>query len=158
MGRGRRPGGPEQVDRLEGEPEAKRRLRVILETVAGMKSVAKACEELGIGEARFHELRAQALQAAVAGLESGASGRPRKEEPAESAQVKELLAERKRLLFELQVSRTREEIAVALPHVLTREEDVKPAAPVEKKTTGPSPKVPPIVTNPPSSSPGGNSG
>jgi len=72
--------------------------------------------------------------------------------------VKALLEERKRLLFELQVSRTREEIAVALPHVLIREEDAKPAAPDVKKTTERPSKAPPIITNPPSSSPGGSSG
>jgi hypothetical protein len=139
------------VDKLAGEPEAKRRLQVILETVAGQKSVAQACEELGIGEARFHELRAQALQAAVTGLEAGASGRPRKEEPPESAEVKALREERDRLKLELRLSQTREELAVALPHVLKRKEGAKAE---EKKT----PRPPPIITNPPSSSPDGSGG
>lgn len=147
MGRGRRPSGPAQVDKLPGEPEAKRRLRVILETVAGQKSVAQACEELGIGEARFHELRAKALQAAVAGLAEGMPGRPKKEEPAESVEVKALREERDRLKLELRLSQTREELAVALPHVLRRE---------EKKTTRSSP--PPIITNPPNSFPDGSKG
>lgn len=147
MGRGRRPGGPEQVDRLPGEPEAKRRLRVILETVAGEKSVAEACRDLGIGEARFHELRAKALQAAVAGLAEGMPGRPKQEEPVGSAEVKSLREERDRLKLELRLSQTREELAVALPHVLKRG---------EKKTSYPFP--PPIITNPPSSSPGGSKG
>jgi hypothetical protein len=112
---------------------------VILETLGGKRSVAKACKELGIEEARYHQLKLQALAAAVAGLEAGVPGRPRKEEPAESAQVKALLEERKRLLFELQIARTREEIAVALPRVLTGQEAAKPASPAEKKNDAPAP-------------------
>jgi hypothetical protein len=135
--------GPGLADRCEGSSEAKRRLRAILETLGGDKSVGKACEELGIGEARFHELRAQALQAAVAGLEPGAAGRPRREEPEESARVAALLEERKRLLFELQVSRTREEIAVALPRVQVKPAQDEASARAEKKTA----RAPSIITN-----------
>jgi len=132
MGRGRKADGPKLVESLAGSPEAKRRCRVILETLGGQRSVAKACKELGIEEARYHQLKLQALAAAVAGLEARVPGRPRKEESAESAQVKALLEERKRLLFELQIARTREEIAVALPRVMTGQEAAKPASPAEK--------------------------
>lgn len=154
MGRGRRPAGPEIVEQAEGSAEAKRRLRVILETVAGLKSVPEACAALGIEEARFYKLREKAVEAAVAGLEASAPGRPKKEDPADTTRVKELEEERKRLLFELQVSRTREEIAVALPHVLRRKEGAKAA---EKKTARSSPPRP-IITNPPGTCPGGRPG
>ena len=46
MGRGRRPAGPEIVEQAEGSADAKRRLRVILETVAGMKSVPLTPESI----------------------------------------------------------------------------------------------------------------
>ena len=147
MGRGRKPAGPEIVEQAEGSAEAKRRLRVILETVAGLKSVPEACETLGIEEARFYQLRETAVGAAVAGVEPGASGRPRKEEPAESAQVKALLEERDRLRLELRLSQAREEIAVAMPHLLKRGKAGPP--PEGKKTTDRPAKAPPIITNPP---------
>lgn len=145
------------MEQAEGSAEAKRRLRAILETVAGTKSVPEACAALGIEEARFYQLREKAVEAAVAGLEASAPGRPKKEEPAEAARVKELEEERKRLLFELQVSRTREEIAVALPHVLKRGGGNRRAAPAEKKTALSSPPRP-IITNPPGTCPGGRPG
>lgn len=141
------------MEQAEGSADAKRRLRVILETVAGLKSVPEACAALGIEEARFYKLREKAVEAAVAGLEASAPGRPKKEDPADTARVRELEEERKRLLFELQVSRTREEIAVALPHVLRRGEGAKP----EKKTPRSSPPRP-IITNPPGTCPGGRPG
>ena len=156
MGRGRRPAGPEIVEQAEGSADAKRRLRVILETVAGLKSVPEACATLGVEEARFYQLREKAMEAAVAGLEAGASGRPRKEEPAESAEVKALREERDRLRLELRLSQVREELAVALPHVLKRGK-AEPPPDVKKTTERPS-KAPPIITNPPSCFPGGSEG
>jgi hypothetical protein len=75
---GRPPKGPELVEGLEGSKEAKARLRVALETIAGEKSIAEACEELGIGPALVHHLRARALQAALVELEAKPTGRPRK--------------------------------------------------------------------------------
>jgi transposase len=144
------------VEQAEGSADAKRRLRVILETVAGLKSVPEACAALGVEEARFYQLREKAMEAAVAGLEAGASGRPRKEEPAESAEVKALREERDRLRLELRLSQVREELAVALPHVLKRGKAEPP--PDVKKTTGRTPQPPPIITNPPSCFPDGSKG
>src|SRR5262245_55360204 len=74
--RGRLPVGPECVEKLEGSAEAKRRLELILRTLAGSCRVQEACEELGISEARFHQLRQEALQAALDGLRPRPAGRP----------------------------------------------------------------------------------
>ncbi len=41
--RGRYPSGPEFVDKLDGSPEAKERLKVLLETIAGQLRVGDAC-------------------------------------------------------------------------------------------------------------------
>jgi hypothetical protein len=65
--RGRQAPGPEFVQRLQGDA-AKRRLEVILSTVAGRRGLSEAAALLGITPQRFHELRQQALQAAVAAL------------------------------------------------------------------------------------------
>ena len=78
--RGRHPSGPEYVEQLAGSVLAKERLQIVLQTLAGEYRVQEACQLLGICEQRFDQLRRQALQAAVEGLESKPSGRPRQEE------------------------------------------------------------------------------
>src|SRR5207302_1710956 len=74
--RGRYPAGPESVEQLQGSDKAKERVRVILETIQGKLRVQQACDLLGISEQRHRQLRAQMLQAAVAGVEDQPSGRP----------------------------------------------------------------------------------
>jgi len=113
--RGRYPSGPEFVERLEGSEQAKVRLQVLLETLAGQCRVGEACERLGISEQRFDQIRIEALQAAVRGLEPGAAGRPpRVPHPAEAEaeQLKERVA---RLEAERDAALIRAELAVTLP-------------------------------------------
>ncbi len=128
--RGRRPAGPDYVEHLPGSEQAKERLKVILQTMTGTCRVLEACARLGICEQRFHQLRQQALEAALAGLEAGTPGRPvQQRSPAEE----ELAAARQQLdaiEVELRTARAREEIALALPNAVRQ-----PAAP-EKKTRG----------------------
>ena len=118
MSRGRPPAGPGLVEGLEGPEEAKRRLKVILETVAGSRPIAEACAELGLCEAAFHNLRKQALSAAVEGLAPRAPGRPRKDSDPEQQRIRELEEQNFRLKMDLQAARIREEIAIAMPHLL----------------------------------------
>lgn len=118
---GRPPKGVEHVSGLEGPEETKRRLRVILETLSGERTVAQACAELEIGEARFHTLRQQALQGALEGLRPGRAGRPRKEEPVAPGRVEELEQEVRDLEVDLQAARVRTELALAMPHLLKQE-------------------------------------
>jgi len=113
--RGRYPSGPEFVERLEGSEQAKQRLQVLLETLAGSCRVGEACERLGISEQRFDQIRIEALQAAVRGLEPGVAGRrPRVPHPAEAEaeQLKERVA---RLQAERDAALIRAELAVTLP-------------------------------------------
>jgi hypothetical protein len=128
--RGRRPSGPEYVEHLVGSAQAKERLRVVLETMAGRLRVGEACLLLKISEQRFHQLRAGLLQAALDELEPKPMGRPRRAAvPAETALLMERLAERER---ELEAAQVRAEIALALPQVVVEPESevVEP----EKKT------------------------
>src|SRR5262249_56597818 len=74
--RGRRPAGPELAGRLEGSAQARRRMRVVLETIAGVRRVQEACAELGICEQRFETIRAEAIRAGIAALEARPVGRP----------------------------------------------------------------------------------
>ncbi len=130
--RGRRPAGPEYVDHLPGSDLAKLRLRVVLETIAGTCRVQQACERLGICEQRFHQLREEAMTAALAGLEPGTPGRPaRILAPAEQEvhALQEQLADKD---LELRAAQARVEIALTVPRVL--HQPVQADEP-EKKTT-----------------------
>jgi hypothetical protein len=123
MARGRPPLGPQLVDHLHGDAAAKQRLQVVLESLAGLRSIEDACATLGIHEARFHELRAEVLQAALERLTPKAPGRPRQQTPEQEAQMASLEAQIRDLKIELQAARVREEIAVAMPHLLQPPKD-----------------------------------
>jgi hypothetical protein len=115
--RGRHPSGPEYVDHLDGSAAAKQRLKVVLETLAGRCRVVEACARLGLSEPRFHQLRLELLQAALARLEPRPAGRPPRPaaDAGPSAVWQARLAE---LEVELQASRAREAIALILPQVV----------------------------------------
>ncbi len=125
MGAGRPSEGIGHVDRLEGSEEEKRRLRIVLETLSGERSVREACEALSVSESRFHEMRHEALQAALDGLVPGRAGRPAKMDEASTSRVAELEREVAELKIELQAALVRTEIALTMPHVLRGAEDEK---------------------------------
>jgi hypothetical protein len=113
--RGRRPDGPEYVAKLHGPPDAKRRLEVILRTLAGTCRVQEACAELGVSAARFHQLRQEALQAALDGLTPRPAGRPAA--PPAEPPVAEPGQANEAVQLELLAAQTREEIALVLPRL-----------------------------------------
>ena len=117
---GRPPKGPRLVDGLAGSPSAKERLTVILETVSGTRSVASACETLGLSEAAFHRLRERTLTDAVASLEPRPRGRPPRPVAPEAERVAALEEEVARLTLEVDAARVREEIARTMPWLLAR--------------------------------------
>jgi len=105
------------VDALSGDEASKDRMKTILATLAGDLSVPEACARLGMSESRFHELRHVALTAMLEGLAPRPPGRPPRE-PEEDEQVTRL---KERLAWteeELEVSRTRTEIAMVNPELL----------------------------------------
>ena len=113
--RGRKPSGPSAVGRLPGSPQARLRLQVVLETLAGACRVQEACRRLGVSEQRFDQLRTQVLQAGLDSLEPRPAGRRPRAVPA--AEVTALEARISELEIELRAARVREEIALALPAV-----------------------------------------
>ena len=126
--RGRRPAGPECVDHLAGSDQAKERLKVVLETLAGKCRVQEACQRLGISEPRFHQLRQQMLEAALAGLEPQPAGRkpappPSPEQIQWAALANELAAKD----VELRAAQARAEIALTLPRLVAPEKKPTPA-------------------------------
>ena len=118
MPAGRPSRGLGHVDHLSGPSESKRRLRVVLETLSGQRTVGEACELLGVNESRFHQLRQTALEGALTALAPRPAGRRRKPIPAESSRIAELEAQVLDLRVDLQASRTRTEIALVMPHLL----------------------------------------
>ena len=134
--RGRRPAGPEYVEQLHGSEQARQRLRVVLETLAGRLRVQDACARLGIGEVRFHELRRTVLEAALAALEPRPAGRPARTSTATPAEAQALSQRLDELSVELAVAQLGEEIALILPGRADRK------AEEENKTSRPRPQRP----------------
>jgi hypothetical protein len=115
---GRPPLGCELVERTEGSPEAKRRVQIVLRTLAGELTIPQACLELGIGHSRFHQMRSELLQQMVAVAEPRAPGRPATE-PADVAS-EQLRQEVGALKMQLRAAQIREELAMILPHTIRR--------------------------------------
>jgi len=114
---------------LSGSETAKQRLTMILKTMLAEVTVAEACHELGIGESRFHALRNQWLQEALALLEPRRVGRPPKRpESDETRQITQLQEELKELEQQVEAADVRREIAQILPHAASV------AEPTGKKT------------------------
>jgi len=114
-GPGRPSKGPKLVRRLDGSAHARKRLEMVLETVAGGMSIGEACERLGIGGTAFHKMRTKALAAALVSLEPKALGRPPKRVDEKDRRIAELGSEIDRLKKEVATSQVREELALAMP-------------------------------------------
>ena len=123
MSRGRPPSGPSLADKVEGSEQAKERLKVILQTISGEVSIPDACAKLGLSEARFHELRQEWMQAACSALEPKPVGRPKETTFEEEVEMLRLHRENKNLKMHLRAAQIREEIAIAMPHLLQPKKD-----------------------------------
>jgi hypothetical protein len=122
MARGRPPTGAALVDRLDGSPQAKHRLELILRTVAGEISIPQACAELHIGTSRFHQMRTEVLQEALDALEPRPRGRPPTLQSPQEARVEELTGQVQSLKVDLRAAQIREELATVLPTLNRRPE------------------------------------
>jgi hypothetical protein len=101
---------------------------VVLETLAGTCRVQEACQRLGVSEPRFHQLRSQVLEAALARLEPRPAGRPPQPPAPEQQHLQELAARAVAEDLAVRTAQAREEIALTLPRVVH-----EPPGP-EKKT------------------------
>jgi transposase len=127
--RGRYPSGPEFAMKLHGSEQARQRLEVLLETVAGSCRVSEACERLGISEQRFDQIRIEALQAAVQALEPQPTGRPPRILSAAEIEVERLQARIAELEAERTAALIRAELAVTLPQAREAEAKKAPRSP-----------------------------
>jgi hypothetical protein len=104
--------GLDHVDSLEGDPESKWRVKVILATLTGEMLVEEAYEELEVGPTQFANLRRQTLQGAVDAAVKKPGGRPRKETSLSAAEVAALQLRNAELEREITELRARVELAL----------------------------------------------
>jgi hypothetical protein len=119
MARGRPINGVDLVERLDKPRVLRRRVRIVLGTLAGELTIAHACAELGVGRTRFLALRWRVLAGAVEALRPRPRGRPRVL-PADSAEVEALQARIRELEIALRTTALRSEIALTMPYLLDR--------------------------------------
>jgi hypothetical protein len=106
-------------------------VKVVLEVIAGNCRVVDACKKLNLSEARFHQLKTEALAGAIAALEPGQAGRPARVLTPAEEQVRVLEHKLQEQAVELHAAQVREEIALVLPKVRHEPEGA------EKKTPPP---------------------
>jgi len=58
----RPPSGPALAEEVDCSEPARKRLRIVLETIAGACSVEEACTALDVGPSRFHAMRTRFLR------------------------------------------------------------------------------------------------
>lgn len=121
MAKGRTSSPQKLLESLEGSELAKRRMRWIMMTLGNQCTVRQACEDLGISEAAFHKLRRSAMRQFIEDLEPKPRGRPPSAQPRADPQMVELQEQNRRLQLQLAASRVREEIALAMPHLLQKQ-------------------------------------
>jgi hypothetical protein len=109
------------VEHFDADPNAKRRLQVLLQTISGEISVPDACNQLNISQARFFELRATMLEAALHSLEPKPAGRPVHPIDPASQHIEQLEQQILDLRVHLHAAQLREEIALAMPHLAKRQ-------------------------------------
>lgn len=112
---GRKPTGAKLLDKFSASPRAQARMRAILETVSGEKTIPEASAELGLGEAMFHRIRAEAMAAALGALEPKPMGRPRSATTAQPSVVAALEQENKDLKIALRAAEVPEHAALTDP-------------------------------------------
>jgi hypothetical protein len=118
--------GEKLLETVSGSEVAKSRVTLMLETMAGKKTVNEACQELGIGEARFHEMRKELLEGLVGLAEPKPIGRPRQETAPSSEYVAKLENENWEMKRRFNVELVRMQLAAVIPEVLLQYQKKRP--------------------------------
>jgi hypothetical protein len=132
--RGRKPSGTNLLEHLAGSTRAKARLKAILETLSGERTIPDVCAELGIRESMFHRVRSEVLQTAIDRLEPRPMGRPPILQAPEQHRVIELEEQLERLQLELRATEIRRELAEKLPRLARDAETAADPGAAAKKT------------------------
>lgn len=119
---GRKPRAEAAIEDLDGSPRAKQRLAMILKAMRSEITIAQACDQLGIGESRFHGLRNWWLQESLRLLEPQRMGRPPKSlAPPDPQHVAQLQRQVIELRQQQVVAEVRRQLAEAIPQSLPPE-------------------------------------
>lgn len=126
---GRKPAGSAHAGKYGGSEEAKKRLEVILKTLAGEMTIPEACKTLGIKEAMFHRVRDQAIMGAGEALEAKKPGRKKDPKKEKDEEMEALKRENLMLKGMLRGQQIRERLAVLMPHILKNAEEYQKKTP-----------------------------
>lgn len=118
MRKGRPPRGADMADDTKGSEHAKMRLKLILKTVSGEKTVAEAAGEIGMSESAFHGLRSKWLEDAATLLEPARRGRPVKVTDPRDEEISTLKRDIDELMLRYKAALVREEIALLFPKLV----------------------------------------
>jgi transposase len=124
---------------LQGDPESKYRLKVVLATLTGEMLVDEAYEELGVGPTQFANLRKQMLQGALDGLQPRPVGRPRRVSPRTDEEVQAMEDHIAELEHELTLLRSRLELAILPLLKPQRRSKSRGQTPPPGEASGPTP-------------------
>jgi len=119
MRRGRPPAGVRVIEQLTAPAAVRRRVRIVLATLTGERSIADACTQLGVRRSRVYALRRQVLQGALDALQARLQGRPQVTRP-DDAEVRSLRQRVHELELALRATQLRSEIALTMPFLLDR--------------------------------------
>jgi hypothetical protein len=61
----------ELIGDLSGDPQEKRTLQILFDTVGGIRTDEDACEQLGVGQAELEEMRRGMLQSMLNAMADG---------------------------------------------------------------------------------------
>ena len=120
MARGRPPDSSTLVTHLTGSAPARQRLDLMLQTLKGQVPIPQAAAQLGVGRSRFCLQRQEMLQTALEFLEPKPRGRPPLEISPEQQEIQRLEQQVQALKIDLRAAQIREQLALLMPHVLTR--------------------------------------
>jgi hypothetical protein len=102
------------IDNLDGSDIARERVAILLKTFTREREFQQGAAELGITPQRFHELRSQILQGAVAAAEPRPLGRPAEPPPDPNlARIAQLEQRIRDLTVEREIGLLREEMIAA---------------------------------------------
>ena len=152
MGKGRPTKGSEIVTGHDASGDAKKRVRLVLETLGGKLPLKDAAAALGISESQFHRIREDLLEGMLQAAEPKPLGRPPAPfDPAAGIEA-ELRARIRELEDELEIAELREVLAFALPDIAAEGVEER-----KKKLLERAMETPPPASGPKSPPPGGES-
>ena len=139
MARGRPANSSTIVAHLTGSAQSRQRLNLMLQTLKGQVPIPQAAAKLGVGRSRFCLQRQEMLQAALESLEPKPRGRPPAQISPQERQIADLQQQVQTLKIDLRAAEIREELALLMPHVLTRNKRrIKKNGVVRRGRSGPA--------------------